>query len=205
MSEPEIHQSSHARYLLRLIYRLHNHRSTNEQHQNISPGWLPCRARLFPAAPRAPSPPARLPSPGATEIIHWQPHRRRPQQRTMPYTWPTVPRATMVAQQAMAQAQVQTQPRPQPQVHMQRPSPASELHVKATLATWTGRGLCLARMHGSKPSERVHSHPQGGQLSGPNCKFVTHHANVECVLFLIIHFSWTHLMLILDTVCTKNN
>ena len=66
-------------------------------------------------------------------------------------------------------------------------------------------GLCLARMHGSKPSERVHSHPQGGQLSGPNCKFVTHHANVECVLFLIIHFSWTHLMLILDTVCTKNN
>ena len=86
--------------------------------------------------PRAPSPPARVPSPGATEIIVWRPHRRRHQQRTVPYMWPTAPRATRVAQQAQAQAQAQVQAQAQAPSPVQRP-PTSEIQVDAMLTEWT--------------------------------------------------------------------
>ena len=52
-------------------------------------------------SPRAQSesPPARLPSPGSTETIRWRPHRRTQQRsQRVPYTWPTAPRVTLVAQ-----------------------------------------------------------------------------------------------------------
>ena len=81
--------------------------------------------------PRAPSPPARLPLPGFTEVIRWRPRRRRHQQRTAPYKWPTAPRATLVAQQAQAQTQVRGQSRAPGEVQVPLPD------VNAMLMEWT--------------------------------------------------------------------
>ena len=92
--------------------------------------------------PRAPSPPACLPSTGATQIIHWRPHRRYRQQRSrrVLYTWPAAPHITQAAQDAQAQSQVhiqvQVQAQAQAQAHMQQPA-ARELQVGATLTEWT--------------------------------------------------------------------
>ena len=123
-------------------------------------------------SPRAQSesPPARLPSPGSTETIRWRPHRRRTQQRSqrVPYTWPTAPRVTLVAQGSQTQAQVRAQVRAQAQaqgvqaqvqVQVQRP-PASELQVSAML---------MNRTEGTVPGSRewikalrAHAHPPTG-------------------------------------------
>ena len=123
-------------------------------------------------SPRAQSPPARLPSPGSTETIRWRPHRRRTQQHSqrVPYTWPTAPRVTLVAQETQAQAQVQAQVRAQAQaqvqgvqaqvqVQVQRP-PASELQVSAMLTKWT-EGT-VPGSHEWIEALRAHAHPPTG-------------------------------------------
>ena len=108
----------------------------------------------------------------STEILRWRPHRRRRQQRShrAPYTWPAAPHATQVAQEAQAQPQATgsgtgtgTGAAP-----IQRASFKSVQHSQNGQ-----RGLCLAHVNGSKLSEHMRTHQQGGQLNGPTCNITS--------------------------------
>ena len=90
---------------------------------------------------RPQSPPAHLPLPETTEIIQWRPRRRRQQQRTVPYIWPSAMRATQVMPQAQVEAlsAVPVRPRREVRARAPHPGPASELQAStsAKLMEWT--------------------------------------------------------------------